>query len=115
MEPLPSFGSTQFQTSPVQQPNIVSQLAGLGVAGATIADTFGYNPFASGAQNSSGTADYINYFQPSDNPYNQPIYPMNSTQPFSPSNMQGDGNPMTRDLDTFLDPQYSQYSSGGPA
>lgn len=52
---LPSFGTTQLQTKPVEQPNIVSQLAGLGIAGATIADTFGYNPFASTPQTNATT------------------------------------------------------------
>lgn len=42
---LPSFGGTQLTTAPVNEPNQLSQILGLGIAGLSAADKAGYDPF----------------------------------------------------------------------
>lgn len=145
---LPSFGGTQLQTTPVNQPSVFSQLAGLGIAGLGVAGNLGYQPFAPSqtgtpAQNQTDLQFRVVNPSPMARPdYNpsqnvtaglgnielsfppNPFVAASDTAANSPSYSDidniplGDGNPMTRDFDTFLDPQYNLYrysSSGGPA
>lgn len=51
---LPSFGGTQLQTTPVNQPSVFSQLAGLGIAGLGLAGDLGYQPFAPSQTETAG-------------------------------------------------------------